>query len=526
MKKIIIIAIPSVLLMAIIGIYVFIPSILPVWLVIRHVGIYLLFTYVTVLGSVWIYKFLITKAHTSVRLWLIRGLVLISGGIILLGGSELQLYLVDAYEIPPITGCVYYDKYDNLIYNSQYRGTCPELENLTYTTFSPETIQDSLRETLSFDVKETAFNVIDNEEHSYHLSVKIELEYEPIDAFQVVVGTTQEKSIQMIRIESEELVHVRNQETGITSHLQNRYLKIVENEFGEMLLDSEVTESTTRSTITEYSDSQVYTIDIDEIDGLESSDITTLEPVITIQEAIYTEIPDEGYGFDGETNEVLNHYYDIEMTEQVMANGTESSPIIFAEGKRMNTVNSVNLIPNVPYSQTIGYRSTYGESRWWSFSERYDISKSSVYPSRDVEIGYHYYNDVFQSDELKHLDYYTKTDVKYETTEEVSIKKYEREESAYLIDQGRSIEVIQTDYGKKLTYFSTNRADDGKYTIYPDTISELIEDDIIYSDFMPLTMFYNSKAILFDVSTFKPLYMIQQNNLLFYGVESGVLVYL
>jgi hypothetical protein len=39
-------------------------------------------------------------------------------------------------------------------------------------------------------------------------------------------------------------------------------------------------------------------------------------------------------------------------------------------------------------------------------------------------------------------------------------------------------------------------------------------------------MFYNSKAILFDVSTYIPLYIIPQKNLLFYGVPTGFSVFL
>ena len=127
--------------------------------------------------------------------------------------------------------------------------------------------------------------------------------------------------------------------------------------------------------------------------------------------------------------------------------------------------------------------------------------------------------------ELRYLYYYTKTDEEYENTLEVAIVKYERDESTYLIDGDISIEVTYTDYGKKLTYFSTNRTSDGKYTILPEVDGELFEDDIKYSDFMPLTMFYNSRELLFDISTYKPLYMIPQKNLLFYGVPSMVLVF-
>lgn len=527
MKKLIIVAIPSILLMAIISIYVFIPSILPVWFVIRHIGIYLLFVYLTILGTVWIYKFLLKKIHTSTRLWIIRGLVMISGGIILLGGSELQLYLVNAYEIPPVMGCVYYDKYDNLIYNSQYRGVCPELEDLTYTTLNSETTNDSVLETLTFDVKEEIIKIIDNEEYKNYLNVSIEIEYYLIDISEVT--TVQQKSIQSIRILSDEYVHVKNLQTGNTSHVRNRYLKIVENELGETFFDDEVTESTTRSTITEYSESQTYTIDHDQIYGLDdisNANITNLEPIITIQEAIYTEISDEENALEDNEINIMGLYYDIEMTEKMIENGIESDLVMFAEGRRMNTINSLNLIPEELYREPIGFRSRYGESQWWNYSERYDISKGAVYPSKDIEVGYQYHSDVFQSNELKYLDYYTKTDEHYESTEEVSISKYERDESTYLIDQDRSIEVVLTDYGRKLTYYSSTRADNGKYTILPDTISELSKDDIIYSDFMPLTMFYNSKEILFDVSIYKPFYVIPQNNLLFYGVETGVLVYL
>lgn len=484
---------------------------------------YILFTDLTVTGTILIYKFLVTKVHTIARLWMVRSLIVISMVLILFGGSELQMNFIEDYEIPPVLGCVYYDKYDNLIYNSQYRGTCPILENVVYSTVVSELDSDYVIERLSFEVDEDTFNEINNSEYTNKSSTIIEIIYEPIE--QEETSKINEKLIQRISIDLIEFVNKTDLKTDTTKHTRNRYFKIVENDFGEMLDDDVVTESMTRSTITEYSDSQSYTIESDVISGLDSTDVTSLEPTITIQEATYTEITDEGYTMSNDN--LLNHYFSINMTEQITKDTLESDVYLFAEGNRRNTLNSLTLIDYAsPFGKTMGYNARYGESQWWSFSERYDMINYDVYPSKDIEIGYSYYNNVFEGHELRNLEMYTKTDIEYETTEEMTIEKYEREESTFLVDENKSIEAIDTDYGRKLMYYSTRRSSNGSYTTLPDSESVLMVSTLVCSDFMPLTMFYNSKEILFDVSTYKPFYMIPQKNLLFYGVPSMVLVYL
>ncbi|ERJ12203.1 hypothetical protein [Haloplasma contractile] len=56
---------------------------------------------------------------------------LISVVCLLLIISNMHLYYIDHYTIPPLYGCSYYDTDLRLIYNSQYEGTCPDLKNLT-----------------------------------------------------------------------------------------------------------------------------------------------------------------------------------------------------------------------------------------------------------------------------------------------------------------------------------------------------------------------------------------------------------
>ncbi|ERJ11853.1 hypothetical protein [Haloplasma contractile] len=56
--------------------------------------------------------------------------LLIAVTIFLIVVSNLQIWYINRYHIPPIYGCSYYDDYNHLIYESQFKGVCPELENV------------------------------------------------------------------------------------------------------------------------------------------------------------------------------------------------------------------------------------------------------------------------------------------------------------------------------------------------------------------------------------------------------------
>lgn len=99
----------------------------------------------------------------------------------------------------------------------------------------------------------------------------------------------------------------------------NKYVKIVENDYGDLLSENGITESVAVSTITEYKWDHSF-------DGLGAlmdiyiPDIEHIDPEVTIYEAQYVQIPDEGSGLDGENN-ISNFYYDISFKEIIDPDG-------------------------------------------------------------------------------------------------------------------------------------------------------------------------------------------------------------
>ena len=115
----------------------------------RNILIYITVAYTVILVSLKTLKYTTNKVKDNHRLYLKIGVYLfILVSLVSIGRG--QIYYLDAYVIPDQVGCKYYDKYDNLVYETVFYTECPEIE-LSY-----EIIHG--RELLTFDVEEKEDN--------------------------------------------------------------------------------------------------------------------------------------------------------------------------------------------------------------------------------------------------------------------------------------------------------------------------------------------------------------------------------
>lgn len=129
-------------------------------LILKHVSLFLIVGIGAYAVTTAIFKKLIIKYNPAGRkettVYVSR--VFSFGLIIILFGS-FQLNYVEFSETPMVEGCQYYDKYSNMIYQSKYYTSCPELDIIT----NNETVLE--------------FNV---QEYSIHKDISIPIDSDPI----------------------------------------------------------------------------------------------------------------------------------------------------------------------------------------------------------------------------------------------------------------------------------------------------------------------------------------------------------
>lgn len=497
MKKILLITFPIILLVSIVILYVLVPSVLKTWFIIRHVLIYMLLAYVIILSISISYKFLIRINRTTPRIWTIRGLSVIVGSFLLITVGNVQLNLIEKYEIPPLQSCAYYDKYDNLIYSSQYNFICPELNNLEYN-------YDDGLETLSFSVYEEAYGWIFGDYYFKKLYTSFSYTYK--DEY---------GKIQKIYIDSLETSQwTLDIDTNFRYDVK-KYVKIVENEYGDLLSDNGVTETVAVSTITEYKWEHSF-------DGLGAlldiyiPDIEHIDPEVTIYEAQYVQMPDEGYGWDSENN-IINHFYSISLKE--IANPDSEFELIeeFASGKRMNTVSAVTFV------------NKYNETVDCEFNGNMYPNKSSiayiVYNKDEIEtLTFNYYYSGKGFYETNYLTRYVISQDNSNILSDVKVDQYDRAEGHYFINESYTAKLIETDFGKKIEYYSTLRKEDGTYVDISNSGSNTTPSKAFRPLLYSLDEMYDYKFMLENHSINEYL-LIYQSNFLFFGVPSMELVF-
>lgn len=509
MKKILLIGVPTLLLLAIVYFYVAVPTILPTWFATRHILIYMLFTYFTVLVAYVIYNYLLRKTETKApSIWTVRAMVFVSTVLVLFGGSQLQLYLIDAYEVPPVLGCVYYDKYNNLIYSSQYLGTCPDI-TIDYEishddAFYYQSMKAEIIETITGNDSVISFDK--------QLNTVIVAVYEPIPKT-VDINSISQRLFQTV-------------ETTITEHsiLQDMDSKDYETVISYTIQEVQNTMSGDYSESPDLLTSQTeltqYQFDIT-LSGRHSLNKIVLPEqsemdIIRHQILSTTLTKNHEYGYCTQEHIGSCNYYDILIEAQIEG---EDDDVVYAEGYRDNTYQELQFfLPENPYQRQF-YKTTYWGSRWSGQTEEY--STRSIYPNTDV-IGYHYddITDPYKGTMFKQY-YSNNTD---STNEDISVLHFIQQDTNFFIDEDRHIEQVETAYGFQLIYYSTLRDGAGRYTIYP-TSGERSYHDFYKSTFIPTTMVFDGKAMLEDVDTYKPLYIVLQYNILIYGVSTPILVF-
>ncbi|ERJ11865.1 hypothetical protein [Haloplasma contractile] len=125
------------------------------------------------------------KALGLFKIRMIKGFIIVVTFVTVGLISKFQLSYLNNYVIPPLYGCSYYDDYNNLIYNSQYTGSCPELEDVNR-------IETDEGEVLTFNVSEhtiTDASLSKQEEYkiestvTYHYDSRGKVTYYEIETF-------------------------------------------------------------------------------------------------------------------------------------------------------------------------------------------------------------------------------------------------------------------------------------------------------------------------------------------------------
>lgn len=146
-------------------------------MVMKYAVIYLFLAFVTLFSIMCLFYILKNRFHLENKgLFLLKGFTFLTFIIVLFIIGQAQLKYIDKYETPPIIACSFYDKYNNLIYTSQYMNSCPELEDIKKTESS-----------LSFTVNEQFHNYTNEQwnngifqeqkEFNAYLKTDIEIEY-------------------------------------------------------------------------------------------------------------------------------------------------------------------------------------------------------------------------------------------------------------------------------------------------------------------------------------------------------------
>lgn len=166
-KKIIWI-IPLVLFVLAILMYTVVPGVYKLAFVARHILVYMLVAYLIVLVAAYEYlKFSERFKDSKEKLYIFRGINIVATIFVLILASNFQMMLIDIYEVPELNGCIHFDQFDNIIYTSQLKYQCPDLEDVVMTSNGEES-------TLSF-------SVIEHDE-GYHYNLFLESR-EPVTRF-------------------------------------------------------------------------------------------------------------------------------------------------------------------------------------------------------------------------------------------------------------------------------------------------------------------------------------------------------
>lgn len=157
----------------------------------KHIAIFTIITILVILFGKTINDYIYTKFKIKYIKYFILIMIILTLTIL----SQLQINYLKNYVIPPLWGCSYYDKSNNLIYSTQFVGNCPNLENITENA-------DENGSELSFSVNESKFYKVI--EANYTLKTNIEYKYDSLNRV-IEYNITKIKKLYTIKGELDEL---------------------------------------------------------------------------------------------------------------------------------------------------------------------------------------------------------------------------------------------------------------------------------------------------------------------------------
>lgn len=499
MKKAILIAIPLVLLVLVVLLYTLVPSIYQTWFILRHVSIYMLGAYILISSSYFVYKKLLRDFNIgNIRLWIIRSFSVILVVSLLLVGGDVQLNYIEDYEIPPLKGCAYYDKYDNLIYSSQFSFVCPELEGLEYETVDG-------KEVLRFYVVEEA----SGEMSPVYLLNTFYVESIMYNTFEYHY---EEGSSRFERIEITS--KLETDKTGDYNYEHSLYVrlyrKVIVNTFEGYITNPGEKEFIATSTITTQLYEHTYT-GVGILDYF-TPDFDDIEAETITYKAKYTENEDEGFAWNDDL--ILMFNYTIEISEEYIENN-ELVVNIFGEGERSNFNNSITLDGGLDGDRYVEYITHAYRNKASSAHDLPDYSSSFVSGELTRDGTFEYQGDGFY--DTKYLQSYTRLVDNHEMMMEIEIEYYENNGDLYAINHFYTTKIIETDYGKKLEYYNTYRRSDNTYVDIKNNgdVYDILEFNFPYS--LSLDQMHDYKFMMYDY-TYAENLLIYQKNYLLHGV--------
>ncbi len=456
------IIIPFLLLALIIIFYTLIPSVYKTMFIIRHLLIYMFLSYILIYSVFKAYKHLMKNRNISkFTNGLLTGFISLATVTLLVVLSQLQIKYIKEYEIPPLEACAYYDQYFNLIYTSQYRNICPELEN----------IQSGLldgKETLTFKVTEkpegstvpliaSSIEKLGKKVYKKHI---MENEFEYVYRYKGVI----EKVTMTSRTQQYE-DDVLVQYSG--------YKKIIENTFEDTLV-------TSVQTIYKYDNVK------------EVPDFADIVPEVITYISVITPV---------ENNE---SQYLIDLTEIKTIDGIETRHV-YAKGTVYHFYDRYEY-QIYAYDENDRYDSN---SAIYKFTyDKLEIDREAPEWLGEKREG----TFVYENEELL-LNKYTRMVDNFETGLDVEVKHYRIKDGFYAVNHLSTSKITEQDYGKKVEYYYTYRYRNKKYPeVYNNGGTFFYVPDATFS--LSLKEMHDYRYMLFDYTRSEHIDYYQFNPLI------------
>lgn len=489
MKKHILWILPLVVSVLVVILYQ-LPHVYRFWFNVRHVLLYGLGAY-TLMGLLFSASRILTRSpRISGPLKLgvqgVFGAGFIAGLLIL---GNLQMRYIELYEVPPLKQCVYYDEHGNLLFASQYPGSCFELEEVGRT-------EEAGTEVRSFSIEETfsgpgrSVSSIDEEiavsEYSLDASLNVD----------VTITYMDKNHIESVEVFAREQQHRTNNHDNAESTIGNTWYKHVKNEVD----GSAVTVTTTSGEHSFDSDGHV------DVAFPSREEISTQEVVLSSLKYDKDEIA---------------AYIDISRTETT--DGVETTELFltgehrdvngplfmldFYEDERFNgsTLDAYFEYGTVTFANKVEKRQAAGVDRPEEYREVSFIQTPRIFYGYTWETSDPFVLSAFEADLGPSFDAW-RTDY--------AVDYLETGGSLYSLKDDTTSKIIMTDYGYKVEDYSTRRYSNGSYypSLEPENVHQVSIFDTPSSTSIP--KMYDYEDMLYHPGRLSDHHFYQHNYLL------------